>query len=231
MIIHNVEQGTTEWHEARTGVITASTVGALLTPTWKPASNDKSRRVVADLFAERLSGHSEEMFTTFDMQRGHEDEVMAKAAYSDKIAPITDAGFITEDKWGFTLGYSPDGLVGDDGLIECKSMKHGIHVDVVISQTVPAKFMAQIQTGLLVTGRAWLDCIMPPAFGGGNMMIVRVLPDEKIQTAILEAAQKAEEQIAEMSVAYHKALDNPALKFVYLERREPENDGEIVIDG
>lgn len=231
MIIHNVEQGTPEWHKARTGVITASTVGALLTPTWKSASNDKSRRVVADLFAERLSGYSEELPTTFDMQRGHDDEVMAKTAYSDKIAPVTDAGFITEDKWGFTLGYSPDGLVGDDGLIECKSMKHGIHVDVVISQTVPSRFMAQIQTGLLVTGRAWLDCIMPPAFGGGNMMIVRVLPDEKIQTAILEAAQKAEEQIAEMSAAYHKALDNPALRFVYLERREPENDGEIVIDG
>jgi hypothetical protein len=54
------------------------------------------------------------------MLRGQEDEIMAREAYNKHHAPVTDMGFITNDKWGFALGYSPDGLVGEHGLIECQ---------------------------------------------------------------------------------------------------------------
>jgi len=226
-VYRDLEQGSEEWLQARCGVLTASTIGQLLTNTGKGAKNEKSRALVYMLMTQRIEQFVEPVFENYDMIRGHEDEVEAKLKYSQEIALVDEVGFITEDKWGFTLGYSPDGLVGDDGLIEVKSRKHHLQTQVILSQAIPAEYMAQIQTGLLVSGRRWLDFISFPALGGGKMMVMRAYPDPVMQGALVEAAAAFEAEIRQRRTEYDAAMLNGALRFFDVERRQEEE--EIVI--
>jgi len=201
----DVVQGDTEWHQMRCGVLTASETKLIVTPTLKAASNDKERAHMWELLGQRITGYVEPRYISDDMLRGQEDEIEASMLYAKKYAPVQECGFITNDKWGFTIGYSPDGLVKPDGLIECKSrgQKHQIRtlVDYVSADTIDPDFMIQVQTGLMVSERKWCDLIS--YCGGLPMATVRVLPDEKIQAAILEAATAFE---ARLAAAYDKYL-------------------------
>jgi hypothetical protein len=84
IVLPSLIQGTDEWLEQRRGMVTASVVGQLITPsTIKPASNDKSRALVAQLVAERITGYVDPVFVSDDMLRGHEDEPRAVATYEE----------------------------------------------------------------------------------------------------------------------------------------------------
>lgn len=189
-----VEQGSDEWLELRRGLITASEMCLLLTPTLKVANNDKSRAHIYELLAQRISKYTEPHYISNDMLRGQEEEILARELYAAKYAPVHSCGFVTNDEWGFTLGYSPDGLVADEGLIECKSRRQKYQVQTIIENAVPEEYMLQIQTGLLVTGRKWIDFVS--YCGGLPMVVIHVLPDPAIQEAIVTAAKLAEGQIA-----------------------------------
>ena len=89
---------------------------------------------------------------------------------------------MVRDDWGFKIGYSPDGLVGKDGLIEIKSRRPKKHLQTIIAGTVPAENMAQIQAGLLVSGRDWCDYIS--YCGGMRPWIKRVEPDTRWSPSI-----------------------------------------------
>ena len=216
----DLEQGSQEWLDARCGLLTASVIGQLLTPTGKVAKNDKSRRLVYDLLAQRMTKIVEPVYQSYDMIRGHEDEIEARVKYSQEIALIEDVGFITEDRWGFTIGYSPDGLVAGDGLIECKSRRHALQIETIISQAVPSDYIAQIQTGIMVSGRKWCDFISYPAMGGGDMMVLRVHSDNIMQDALLDAASGFEDEIKQRRSEYIDALNNKAIRFFETERRQ-----------
>ena len=197
--IIDVEQGTDEWLEARRGMITASTVGQLVTPrTIQPAANPESRALVARLAAERITGWCDDDGMSTDMWRGVEDEPRARDLYAEHYAPVTECGLMVRDlDDGTPLGYSPDGLVGDVGLIEVKSRKPGKHIQTVMADQVPAEYMAQIQAGLLVSGRAWCDYI---SYSGGlPLWIIRVYPDEQWRSAIVAAVGAAEQAIADIA--------------------------------
>lgn len=199
--IHDdLEQGTDEWLAARCGLLTASEVKLIMTPTLKTASNDKSRAHVYELAAQRITQYVEPHYISDDMLRGMTDEVDARLLYEKECAPVTTCGFITNSKWGFTLGYSPDGLVGDDGLIECKSRRQKYQVQTVVEHialakgaTIPADYLLQHQTGLLVSEREWIDFIS--YCGGMPMVVIRVYPDEQVQQAILEVAEQFENDV------------------------------------
>jgi hypothetical protein len=107
----------------------------------------------------------------------------------------------TEDNW--KLGYSPDGLVGDDGLIEVKSRRPKKHLTTILSGEVPPENMAQLQAGLLVSGREWIDYIS--YCGGMPLWVKRVLPDPKWFDAITDAVITFEDTAAEMVTAYETA--------------------------
>lgn len=196
-----LDQGTPEWLEARRGIVTASTVGQLITPsTVKPASNDKSRALVWELVAQRITGYIYPTFTNDDMARGHLAEIEARNWYSNEFAPVAEMGFIRRDaEWG-SLGYSPDGLVGDEGLIEVKSPRHKAHLQTVISDAMPTTYMAQVQAGLLVTGRQWCDFISWP--GGMAPYVTRIEPDEKWQATIRAVVEQFEATAAEWIAIY-----------------------------
>lgn len=223
MTIHidrDIEQGSVEWLAARCGLLTASEIHLIITPTLKIASNDKERSHLYELAAQRITQYVEPHIQTMDMQRGHVDEADALDVYNRHYARVTLAGFITNDRWGFTIGYSPDGLVGDDGLIEVKSRKQKYQVRAILeygTKDAPdPDFNLQVQTGLLVSERKWCDLIS--YCGGMPMLVVRVLPDPVIQAAIVDAATAFEARLAEKIEAYNSAVNG----LVMTERRKEE---------
>ena len=207
-----VDQGSDEWHALRCGRLTASEMKLIITPTLKIASNDKQRSHLYELLAQRITGYVEPSYVSDSMLRGQEDELFAVLDYAKHYAPVHHTGFVTNDKWGFTLGYSPDALVGDEGQVECKSRNQKYQVQTIVNYVsadgIDPDFMIQVQTGLLVTERKWCDLVS--YCGGLPMATVRVLPDEKIQAAILEAAGAFEEQIADATKTYKSVLASNA---------------------
>lgn len=194
----DLEQGSDEWFTARCGLLTASEMKLIITPeTLSYASNEKERTHLYELLSQRISRYVEPHYVSDDMLRGHEDEIEARILYSEHYHPVDDVGFITNDRWGFTIGYSPDGVVGESGLIECKSrmQKHQVKtiIENVPEQTVPKDYIIQLQTGLLVSEREWVDFI---SYSGGlHMLVVRVYPDLRIMGAIEEAASQFEKRL------------------------------------
>jgi len=203
-----VEQGGTEWMALRCGLLTASEMKLIVTPTLKAASNDKERAHMYELLAQRITGYVEPSYISDSMLRGMEDEIEARLQYHKTYAPVEEVGFITNDKWGFTIGYSPDALVGDDGLIECKSRNQKYQImtlcNYVSADTIDPDFMIQVQTGLLVSERKWIDLVS--YCGGLPMATVRVFPKPEIQDAIIAAATAFEKRLAEAREKYEKTI-------------------------
>jgi len=219
----DLTQGSDEWLAARLGIITASEMKLILTPTLKPANNEKTRAHVYELAAQRISEYVEPTYIGDEMLRGQGDEIYARMAYSQNFAPVSDMGFITNDKWGFTLGYSPDGMVGDDGLIECKSRRQKFQVQTIVEhvwrdqcKTIPEDYALQLQTGLLVSERQWIDFIS--YCGGLPMVVIRVWPDPELQAAIIDAAEAFEEQVRK-TVSSYEAAQHIGARLVPTERR------------
>jgi len=197
-------QGTDEWLEQRRGLVTASVVGKLITGTTiKPANNDYSRALTALLVAERITGYVDPVYVSDDMLRGQEDEPRAVEVYSEHFAPVTTTGMMIREEQGWRLGYSPDGLVGDDGLIEIKSRRSKKQLTTILADEVPAENMAQLQAGLLVSGREWIDYV---SFCGGMPLYVkRVYPDARWFDAITAAVEQFE-ATANAMVARYEAM-------------------------
>jgi putative phage-type endonuclease len=218
-----IDQGTDEWFAVRRGKITASAISRLLTASGKPASNDTSRGMVFQLLAERLTGESEPSYCNDDMMRGTMLEPYARDLYAKHYAPVQECGFITATLSGVELGYSPDGLVGDDGLIEIKSPRQKTHLQSLLTNEVPAQYISQVQTGLAVSGRSWCDFISYAP--GLPLFVKRCVRDEITIAQLILAAQQAEEQLAGLMAHY---LDLAPM-YPATETIQPETDGEIII--
>lgn len=231
-------QGSDAWKAARCGLLTASELDRIVTlpkietrikkngepykqREMTPAENEVCRSHLYELLGQRITSHVEETYISSDMLKGKEDEIEARILYAEHYAPVQEVGFITNDKWGFTLGYSPDGLVGDKGLIECKGRRQKYQIETIVEHvaegTIPPEFMIQIQTGLLVCeDREWCDFI---SFSGGlHMATIPVYPVAKVQEAILEAAYTFEKRMAEKMERYREVLASKA-RLIPTERR------------
>lgn len=202
-IYDQLEQGTPEWFEARCGILTASVIGKLITPALKTAKNETSRGITYTLAAERITGHVDHIHPNFDMMRGTEDEPYARDAYAEHHAPVQEVGFVKREGDGYTLGFSPDGFVEHDGLIEIKSRRPKAHIQTILDGVPPAENMAQIQAGLLVTGRSWLDYV---SFSQGlPLFVCRVAPDQ-VWFDVIEDAARAFEQNVTATIAEYRTL-------------------------
>ncbi|QDG87151.1 YqaJ viral recombinase family protein [Pseudarthrobacter sp. NIBRBAC000502770] len=168
-------------------------------------SSETARGLTMTLAAERITGHVDPVPTSRAMERGTMDEPYARDAYSEHHAPVTELGFMVRQFDGFKIGYSPDGLVGEDGLIEIKSRAQKAQLKTVLADEVPAENMAQLQTGLLVSGRAWID--YTSYCGGMRLWTKRVYPDPAWQTAIIDAVEQFEKTASEMVSTYLEVTD------------------------
>jgi putative phage-type endonuclease len=205
-VLPDLAQGTEEWHDQRRGLVTASVVGKLLTPSLKVADNDVSRGITTALAAERITGWTEDTPMTSDMWRGVEHEPFARDKYAEHYGAVTEVGFMRRDEDGWTLGYSPDGLVGDSGLIEIKCPRAKAHVRTILADEVPAYYMAQLQAGLLVSGRKWIDFVSFRA--GMPLFRKRVLPDAAWFDAITAACIAFEQNVTQIVADYETATKN-----------------------
>ena len=207
-IEHDVLQGSDEWLMLRCGMLTASNIRLLLSPTLKLAKNEKQRAHLYELLAERITRHVEPGYVGDAMLRGYDDEDAARALYAHTYAPVRQIGLITNTRHGPTLGYSPDGLVGTDGLIEIKSRNQRLQVQSVLESlahgVVPAEHLLQVQAGLLISERRWCDYL---SYSDGMPMVcLRVYPDAAVQAAIIEAAQQFEAELTRCMESYNAAL-------------------------
>ena len=157
-MIEMMDQGTEEWFTIRIGKVTASRVADVIakTKTGYSASRDN---YMAQLVCERLTGQKGESFTNAAMQHDTETEPLARAAYEAlKDVLVDEVGFVPHPTIEMA-GASPDGLVGDDGLIEIKCPNTATHIDTLLSQTVPGKYNTQMQFQMACTGRKWCDFV------------------------------------------------------------------------
>lgn len=174
-----MDQRSEEWFAARLGKVTASRVADLMAKT-KTGPSASRANYMADLIVERLTGIRPEGFTNAAMQWGTDTEPQARAAYEF----LTDATVVEE---GFCLhptiadfGASPDGLIGDAGLIEIKCPNTAAHIEVLLTGSVPGKYETQMQAQMACTGRAWCDYVSfdPRMPGDMQLFVKRVARDD-----------------------------------------------------
>lgn len=156
MIFHDVEQNTDAWMALRTGKATASNFGCFMANDGK-AFGDPAKKYALQIALERVTGKKAEFsFSNEHMERGHEQEPIARMLYEDEFfVDVTNGGFFDCGDWGD----SPDGLVGDDGLIEVKSVIAPVHYATLIRGSFDPSYRWQYAGHLDCTGRDWVDCI------------------------------------------------------------------------
>jgi putative phage-type endonuclease len=157
-MIELMEQGSDAWFNIRIGKVTASRVADVLAKT-KTGYSTTRDNYMAQLVCERLTGQKGESFTNAAMQHGVETEAYARAAYEARYDVLVDeVGFVSHPTIEMS-GASPDGLVGEDGLIEIKCPNTATHIETLLSESVPNKYYTQMQFQIACTGRKWCDFV------------------------------------------------------------------------
>jgi putative phage-type endonuclease len=152
-----MEQRTPEWFAKRLGKVTASRIADLMART-KSGPAASRANYMAQLVTERLTGAPTESYKSPAMDWGIEQEPNARAAYSARMGVLVDeVDFVDHPE--FEAGASPDGLVGEDGLIEIKCPNTATMLEYIEERVIPTKYRLQMQWQLAVTGRNWCDFV------------------------------------------------------------------------
>ena len=153
-----IKQGTDAWHTARMGKVTASRVADVMATTKTgPAASRKN--YMMELLCQRLTGNREEGYTNMAMQRGIDLEPIARIAYeANEGVDVVEVGFCVHGSIT-SFGASPDGLVGDEGLIEIKCPNTAQHVDFLRTGNPDGKYIWQMQAQMACTNRQWCDFV------------------------------------------------------------------------
>lgn len=186
-IYKDIEQNSLEWFEIRKGKFTCSTLSDLFMDKKTKGYNEAINKVVF----ERLTGEIPESFVNDYMKRGSELEPLARQRYElETFNNVEQVGFIEYSDW---FGYSPDGLIGDSGLIEIKCPKFSTLIDFALTKKIPKEYIYQMQGGLLVSEREWCDFVMfHPKL---DLQIVRVFRDEEIISEIQKVLAESVEEV------------------------------------
>jgi len=190
-MIHNVEQGTEEWHQLRKLRLTASH-GQEISANGKGLETYVKNKILESFI-------EVERYTGKDMERGNQLEPIARQKYEfEHNLTVQEVGFISAGKY---IGYSPDGLVNDDGLIEIKARNDRIHLDLLMTEKIDTKTIWQMQMGMLITNRKWCDFISyNKNFRKHSMFQKRVYPDpkafNKLRTGIASGTKMLKELLS-----------------------------------
>lgn len=156
MIIVECEQGTDEWFAARVGKVSASRIGDLTAKTKSGYSTSRAN-YMAELVAERLTGVKAEKYFNGAMQWGTEQEPVARTMYEFmRNASVTEVGLVLHPLIEMACA-SPDGLVGDEGLVEIKCPMTSTHIETLLGGSIDGKYMKQMMWQMACTGRKWCD--------------------------------------------------------------------------
>ncbi len=187
MIIHECDQGTPAWFDLKLGSVSASHFSSVL--------NKKTGRgkYMAKLVKERLTGEREAGYNNKDMDRGVRLEKVARRAYENAFdVTIRQVGFVEMDEY---VGVSPDGMIGDDGLLEIKCPRLSVHQRYIAKGKLPTTYRAQVQGQLWVAQRQWCDFVSFCLESKTPLFWVRVKRDEEY---ILNLEYETQKFVAEM---------------------------------
>ena len=151
-----IEQGTAEWHQLRLGKVTASRISDVLAKI-KSGESASRKNYKMELVVERLTGLKTESYTSPAMQWGIDNEGLARSEYELRNNVLVDQVPFINHKTIENAGCSPDGLVGDTGMVEIKCMTSFNHVEAILNDKPPSQYIAQCQFQMACTGRLWND--------------------------------------------------------------------------
>jgi hypothetical protein len=174
---HKIEQNTEEWFKLRAGKLTMSNLGKVMANYGK-AFGEPAKKYAVDIAIEQITGEPiPSAYQNEHMQRGHEQEPIARSLYeSETFTTVFPGGFYCSEE----IGYSPDGLIGETGLIEIKSVISHVHYATIKRQDIDPAYKWQCIGGLKYTGAEWLEfvsyCSDFPE--GKQLFIHRSTPDQ-----------------------------------------------------
>lgn len=205
--MEEIIQGTPEWFAARCGKVTASKVADVIARTSKGPAASRAN-YMAQLVAERLTGNVAESFSSPAMQWGTDTELHARIAYEFYgNADVTEVGFVAHPKIT-DAGASPDGLVGDAGLVEIKCPNTATHLDTLLGQPVPKKYITQMQWQMACTGRQWCDFVSfdPRLPESMRLFVKRIERDDAVisdlETEIMDFLAELEDKVSKLQSLY-----------------------------
>ena len=205
--IYDCEQNSSEWYECRLRKITASNMKTLM-------GNGITRdNILLSKASEIITGvyDESERFTNKDIKRGNDLEIFAKEKYEElNNINVRTVGFVELDKF---VGVSPDGLVGDDGLIEIKCPNNKNYIKQVIhgKESISNIYITQMQMQMYVTNRKWCDYVIyNQDFIENDITVFRIGRDEEHIEEIKAEIERAKKDICRMVVKFkaNKQLNN-----------------------
>jgi hypothetical protein len=231
------QQRTSAWFQAHCANVTASSMGSVLDFTQKGAAGAKRKIYFRQKLAELLTGIAvQNNYVSFEMEEGIEKEPLGIAAYeSEEETMVQPIGFALHDTIA-RFGCSPDGLVGEDGLLELKCPKAGTHLQYLLDGCVPDLYLPQIRAQLSVTGRAWCDfaSFCPELPKPLQLMVIRFERTDADMKLIGEAVNKFNGEIDAAVKRLHEIagpFDLPAPQQEKEERPEsPEERSARITD-
>lgn len=184
-------QGTEEWHAARCGRITASRIADVMART-KSGYGAGRKNYMAELVVERMTEAPTEGFVSAEMRWGIEQEPSARFEYAMRCADVETIGFVLHPELDYS-GASPDGLVGDDGMVEIKCPNTATHIETIETGTIKRQYLLQMQWQMACTDRQWCDFVSyDPRMRDRRLIFYRqrVERDEKLIAEIRAEVEK-----------------------------------------
>lgn len=191
-----MDQRTDEWFAARLGKVTASRVSDVIARTKSGYSTSRAN-YMAELVCERLTGKQGDSFSNAAMVWGTNTEPMARAAYEAlEGILVEEVGFVSHPTIEMA-GASPDGLVGEYGLVEIKCPHTATHIETLLGAEIPSKYVNQMQWQMACTGRKWCDFVSyDPRMPEDMQIFIKRL--ERSDETIIELEREIEKFLAEL---------------------------------
>lgn len=202
-----MDQRSDEWFAARAGYVSASRMAGVMVEKRPSSTRDN---LIAELICERLTGTSGNTFSSPAMQRGVDLEPIARSWYEATAGVMVfECGFIKHQTIPM-FGASPDGLVGDDGLLEIKCPNTATHIETLLRGSYDTAYRYQIQAQLACTGRQWCDFVsyddrLPPHMAGARFRVMR--DDDtiaRIEAAVADINAEIAGMLEKLQATYHK---------------------------
>jgi putative phage-type endonuclease len=206
-----LEQRSEQWFAIRCGRVTASRIADLMAKT-KSGYSASRANYRAQLVCERLTGTVEPSYCNAAMQHGIDTEAEAREAYQrHMLCTVEEIGFVEHPRIGMA-GASPDGLIGDDGLVEIKCPVSATHIDTLLTGAVADKYMKQMQFQLACSGRAYCDFVsydnrLPDPM---RLFVQRVLRNDEsiaeIEAEVTTFLAEVDETVEQLRARYESGL-------------------------